>query len=406
MGRKLVHIGAGYLIALCFVIECRSMWTFMPGISKWFSTSIFLLLSMAVALSIGTQGRVARRTLINGLLIFTVLALYMITYILFRRYGFTSYLKFAGAVVMLFLYYYICDRQKDESKVLIYYENIITCIAVISILFWIFGTLLGWIPASGVVESTWTGTGRVKTVPSYYGIYYYTQITNLPILGEVKRNSAIFTEAPMASFHFSMAYLIEIFLKRESSKKKKWLFALAIVSTFAMTGCIFIVIVEVGRYLISNPESRVIHCIRMIIVPLLLVICAISIYYLVQDKLSSRSGMIRIDDFVVGFMAWKKNILFGCGFENHKYIESFMGAWRKRNMGFSNSIMRILACGGIYIGILYALPIYRGISFCIRKMDKNKMLFIGAFLFLFLFTFVPYQYIVVYLFIIIAFGRN
>jgi O-antigen ligase len=122
---------------------------------------------------------------------------------------------------------------------------------------------------------------------------------------------------------------------------------------------------------------------------------------LAMRKLGTDSGSVRLDDFKVGYNAWKSNPLFGAGIGNDKYIQSHMSSSRMYNIGFSNSIFQILAHGGLYLALLYFIPLFVGVKQAIKNKNITNMVFVISILYLVTFTIFSYQYLLFYLLIFI-----
>ena len=59
------------------------------------------------------------------------------------------------------------------------------------------------------INSNWGAVnGVTRLVPSYNNIYFETQRISAPLLGDIYRNSSIFSEGPMASLNFTLGLLI------------------------------------------------------------------------------------------------------------------------------------------------------------------------------------------------------
>ena len=91
-------------------------------------------------------------------------------------------------------------------------------IAVLSVIMWILCSLIKVIPPTGTIPFNWTAVNGVYSfIPTYGHIYFETQDINLPFIGNIIRNTAVFTEAPMASLNFCIAFLLKL---NENSYKK------------------------------------------------------------------------------------------------------------------------------------------------------------------------------------------
>lgn len=291
----------------------------------------------------------------------------------------------------------VVNRNSNNSKkLLIQYLNVVYIICISSLLFWIIGSNLKIIHPTGSIISSWTGKeGVTIVVPSYFGIYFETQRLFFLRVFKVVRNSAIFTEAPMCSFHFCMALLIDVFVNNRFSLLRRIILTLGVISTFATTGYIVIIIAFTCKYVFSKSKLSLFNAAKILIVPVFLIIGILIANYLITEKMTyGTSGSTRLDDFRAGYSAWMDSPFIGNGFNNDDSIIRYMNksVRRQGNYGFSNSPMRILAYGGIYL----LLPYIIGIIASIRNAYKrgyDGMVFFGLFLFMFTFTLIPFQYI-------------
>jgi len=343
-----------YILAFCLVANCRSMWLMIDG-SK-FAKYLFYLTACSLFACIFTNKYFIINRFKLGLLISFGIMIYFSVYAMLNNYNIKEFLKFTIIVILLIVYYFSTSNIKSIPDILKKYNDIILIIALVSTFFWLFGSILHVISPTEIVYSKWTNSGKFKAVYSYYGIYFEPQKINFfGIFKNLIRNSACFTEAPMASFNFSLALINEILIFKSRNLKRILLFVIANITTFSTTG--YIIVITVFIYTIIRRKSKYIDTqkLKILFSPFLLGIGILLIYIMFKKKLSNSSGIIRLDDFIVGFKAWKNNIIIGNGFENNDILKIYMGAWRSYNTGFSNSPMQILAHCGLYIGIIYII---------------------------------------------------
>ena len=78
-------------------------------------------------------------------------------------------------------------------------------------------------------------------------------------------------------------------------------------------------------------------------------------------------------------------------------IRENMSEFRTRNIGFSNSIFRVLAQGGILLFSMYAFPVILWIKRAVYSKDFGRIFFAIGFILLFVTTSFPYNYLMLYL---------
>lgn len=395
-----IFAGFEYLIAIVLILDGRTMWTSLTTTVSWFSGFIIMLLTVAVLGCIIAKRTIDRKLGLRSLLFVGITLLYSTILMLLQAYRYNDTLRYMVALSLLILYYFLCAYDDKGIALLYKYSNIIIVIASAGLIIWLLGPVMGILHTTKTVYTTWTGSGTPMAIESYYGVFFNRQ-TLASLLGVNYRNSVIFTEAPMASFHFSVAMLVELFAKEKANRFKVLILILSILSTFAMSGYIFIICILFAKLIISRPKQKAIRYVKWFSLPLLLLIVSMISLDIAVQKLGTDSGSVRLDDFVVGFNAWKDNPLFGAGIGNDKYIQSYMNSRRTFNTGFSNSIFQILAHGGLYLGLLYLFPIVCGMKRSIKSKSISMMVFIMAVIYLVTFTVFSYQYLLFYLLIFI-----
>ena len=387
-----------YFVALSFLLDGRFIWLVEKQDTSMRSNLLWFMLIISVIMCIYFYRYIKKDNLSNCIWTVFILSIYLLFYLILQSNNRTMFIKFFISVIVLVVFYYLCCLDKNIPSVLEKYENLVIIIAIISLIVWFMGSIMGIIKPSSSVLSYWTGNPVVTK--SYYGLYYETQMTINRILGsQIIRNSAIFTEAPMANMHFCIALLIEMFLKDNTSKRKSIILIIAIASTFSVVGYSLVLGIIILKKLMSKQKSRLLNFIKYCIMPIAIIFISIIIYGLISSKLSTYSGSYRIDDYIVCYKAWKENIPLGGGIGNDEYIKAFMGAWRSENTGLSNSVLQILAHGGLYLGILYFLIFFLGFKDSIENKNKEKLIFEICLLALLSVVIFTYQYITIFMII-------
>jgi hypothetical protein len=286
------------------------------------------------------------------------------------------------------------------------YTNIVLFIAVVSLFFWVFGSLLGFIHSTGFLYTTWTGNDSLKEVISYYGIYYETQMETFFGLTsyDIVRNTAIFTEAPMASMVFGIAFTNELLIQDKLNWKRCAVLAVAVISTLSTTGCTVLIIAVGLRYIFTKSKTKGAISLKLLLLPTTVVVALVALNFLLEQKLGTGSGSTRVDDFVAGYKAWLDAPLFGNGYGNTASYVRYMSSFRRNNIGFSNSLMQVLAYGGIYLFLPYCVSLISGFVQLIKGRMWRRMSFYITFIYAFIITVCPFQMLTFYLFISMARG--
>ena len=344
-----------YMIAIVLIINGRSIWTTKyPAINSLDRNCFLLLLISAIAIIL-LKLKENETKIVPLIIVSMILVLYFGIYILGSTYEVSKEMDVrlaSSIIILMWVINFTTSNDYRISAILVKYKNLMVIIAIVSLFYWIFGTILHILHANGSFQTIWTGTGLPSTIPSYNGIYFETQSLTTSY-GILQRNSAIFTEGPMAALNFGIALLIENFQQNESKRHKFSFFILciSIISTLSTTGYILLAIVFCYDVYFYDKFYKY----RNFLLVGIIAVFLIAIVFLLKEKFNVDVGSssVRLDDYVVGVEAWKQHPFLGNGVENNDYLKQFMGIWRWSNTGFSNSITKVLSDGGIYLFVGY-----------------------------------------------------
>ena len=375
------------LVAVLLVLNGQSMWSKLETVQGWFS---WLILGMIWIAAIGMlycskSGTITKRTIFS---IFSIIA-YLAVYVCVRPVNINGTLQLVLSVIAISM---IVFGTKDISGILQYYRRTIIIIAAISLFFWIFGSMLSYLQPSGEIYSVWTGNGDHVLVKNYYYLYFQQQMSNIKQIDAV-RNIAFFCEAPMAAFHFSVAFLIEMFFRKKPSRINIVLLVVATLSTISITGYLVLLAGFSAKYLLTHSKQKFIHAIKVVSIPVAIGVVMYVMLYLYNLKADSASGYARLNDFAIGYQVWKKHFLFGVGYGNYDEIKKMMPLWRSSNTGFSNSVMLVVDYGGLYFGMAYLFPIVKGMIGAVKYKKYNNLSFLLIFTCIFIVTNIPFIYL-------------
>lgn len=401
INKKKLFNACEYLMVISLILHCRTMWSYIPEIRDIFSfLSVFLLIMGVLGCVLFGRIRNSKGKLSNWTIYILIYTMYFLIYYIGTMYNFPGVARMLICCLALLTYIYLFMGREYPLNLLIKLKNMLYVIAIVSIFLWIVGSQLSVIKPLNMVYSDWSN----KFVNNYLYFYFEPQ-TIFSLFGNniLVRNSAIFTEAPMCSLAFCTGLLIELYLCKNKSWKHLAAFSVGILSTFSGAGYIIMILAYYTYFLTIRKKGRTFVIIK-IILGLLSFMIIFAINFLLVNKLNSISGSIRLDDFIAGLKAWKMNIIFGNGLYNLDAIQYYMSSWRSYNRGFSNSLMQILSDGGIYLSIFYGVCTINGIKSTIKNKDVYAFLFIILFLIMFIFTISSYINLILYVFIMMAFG--
>ena len=389
-------MAAVYLLAVTFVFEMRSVWTAMPRYSR-INDLLLLALVGATVVYVFSRKQYTKH-FINGIITTAVLCAYLFIYYFYDEYKAESFPKMVLRICTICL---LCFALREEHKQKLYEvtEQIIIVISIVSLSFWLVGSILGIIQPSGVEYTIWSSTdGSEVPINTYYHLYFETQYQRFFDTMFV-RNSAIFTEAPMSSFMFCFAFLVELFKKKQYNLKVCILLLVSIVTCISTTGYVVAIIAIFMKYIITNSgKNTVSSVIKLTIAPLVLIAIVLVMEYVLESKLQTTSGSLRMDDFVAGFKAWMLHPIMGNGYGNSNSYVYMMSTFRIDRKGFSNSLMQILAYGGLYLFAPYAGSFGLGAYRYVKKADWNNLVFICLFMVMFIFTITSFQMLPLFVF--------
>lgn len=235
--------------------------------------------------------------------------------------------------------------------------NVIVIVALMSLILWIFGPVLGLLQPNCVIENHWTGADYHVLTPGYFHLQYTPQTMTMPNGMVVVRNTSFFAEAPMFSLVLTIALLIETFFVRRPRRVVLCILSITILTTVSTAGIVALVFTLFFRFLLTfyGKFNRY----RVLLVMLCIAILAVAIpllWWLVHNKLGSGSGSVRIDDLRAGLRAWSNSYLLGNGFGASDVVNIYKSDFRSNNMGFSNTLLDILAKGGVVYFLIYFIP--------------------------------------------------
>ena len=379
-----------YLFVLILILNARTIWT------SFEDSPLNRALKVAVvAVGMFYIVLLPMRAIRNILLSLVLGLIYIVAYITMGGYEPRGFIFFVFTVIAIYAFLQTANGFGRGTELLYKYRDIILIVAAVSLVFWVLGSTLGIISPTGVAYTTWGAhniASGVKAVPSYYGVYFETQ--NLEdafgALGYLTRNTAIFTEAPMCNFNFCMALLIELFFNPKPSKAKSVILVAAVLSTLSTTGYCMLAIALTAKYITSSGGTSL-RSLVILSIPLVLIAAAIAFQFLLEDKMSTGSGIDRLRDFVIGLEAWSQRPLFGYGYGAQTYYMGF-------HYGFSNSITPILGHGGLFLAAPYVYCIVQWCRTCIKEKDFLKFLFFINFIFIFTITIMSYQFLTIFVF--------
>ena len=292
-----------------------------------------------------------------------VLAVFLAVYLIVTRYNAVRFVLYYFTPLLL-LTVYMGAKGDGGVGLLHKLSDVMAVLTALSLFFYLFGTVLGWIPRTEIAAFYWGGGWR--TCPSYFHLYYEAQ--QITFLGwDLPRNCGVFPEAPGFAVFLVVAAAAEVLLRPRPRLWRCVLFAVATVTTVSVKAFLLMAAVFTLRYVLW-PPTWLTRRLRMWLFPVLGVGMTLGASVLLWDKLTSVSGVMRLDDVAACLRAFSTAPLFGTGYWNDGSIVPFFSYPDRYNNGLSMGAAVILAQGGLYLSTLYWLPVVG----CVWRGDRRR----------------------------------
>lgn len=312
------------------------------------------------------------------------------------------FLNFVAMPLLLIVYFEDAFANHRSLSILAKIEKVIFGIAIVSLVFWIFSTLIPVLKPNSTIQIFW---GPGMTIPSFGGLYFQTQ--SVSVFGHVfMRNTAIFTEAPQFACLLSLAVIYNVLLAKKPITHNKIL-TVATITTGSVTGIATIVAVfavaiyqqMLTKISLRPTEKRKIIIVANLVMSVALVLIGMVVVNRVMYGAASVSA--RTNDIYAGLHAWLNQPWIGNGVGNYVAITDYMTPDRllpTGNSGFSSGVMSTLAYGGVYWLSFFLTPFVAVFCMVVRKrLTLNKLIYAVFILMLLCFAIVNNTMMFVYI---------
>lgn len=306
-------------------------------------------------------------------------------------------MRFLVFIPIMILILQMLNENIQKSSILKAYVNVMFFLAVTSLIFWMFGTVLGIFRPTSQLLVNWGGDQIYK---GYLGIYYEFQST--VFLGvRVIRNCSLFCEAPMFQFCliFAISSLCFSNIRNKFSIKERTkiiVLSLAVITSFSTTGMACLFLIYGLNYYARASFSRGIKVKKMVTIIALLIGFIVAMY-LFQDKSNSISWTIRTRSWIAYWNVFLSNPILGAGYLNDTVANDYSKMLFGQQAGTSNSLASILGQGGIFFSALYLIPLIGGILTAFKRKEMEIGFCIIVFFIDFMFTATQSSYTVIFL---------
>lgn len=369
-----------YLVSISLLLGSSCMiWLTLPVASIPGVKNIqYVFLALFCLIGCFTSGKM--KTSRRSIEFLLMLVIYLLCFALIHiKSNVASYiLKVVVTFVILYLYCnkLIQNRQlKDFART---YVNVISVVALVSVFFWLFGSVFGIIKGASNTY-IWAGT---RTTVNYYWVYFENATQATELFGQrVIRNTGIFSEAPAYSGYLIPALAIAILSpKGEYPRRQIALLIIAMLTTLSTKGQIAVVTLIVLQYMSKRSKDNLKFILKWVGATILLFAGAYIIYQLMIVKSTTGSFSARTVDLAAQIRTWMDHILFGTGYgemdEVYKYAYILSGRAESGSMGLT----MLLSQGGLYLFAFYALPLISSlaVSWRISREMFTRVLIFGV----------------------------
>lgn len=271
---------------------------------------------------------------------------------------------------LLIDYFYHCIVYHRLGQLFFKLSSIIVFLTVVSLLLWYLGPITNQIEENCRIRIHWE---HDMTFKGYYWMLFKAQFEDGTYVDSnyLWRNSSIFTESPMYNLWLCFALAIELFLRKNLSYQKLLILFVGIVSTFSSTG-VLCIIYFIILFCLKGLQNTFFLKIPIFVK---LLFFAVVIYYgyqwsvgIIALKSDSSSYIARMRDYELSLELFQKHPFWGIGFGNQL----------NHTLGYSNSLVSILAQGGVWLFVIVYAPV---IYVIIRLYQRSYYYFFSLALF-------------------------
>lgn len=310
-----------------------------------------------------------------------------------------QYIKLYWVILPLFMLYFISLRRVSFDRIssfLIKYSNIVTVLALISLVYWVLGSTLEIIQPTLYVPNSWKGDGT-RLIPTYHFLYFETQESSF--MGyETVRNSGIFNEGPMYNMILCVALSMELFLRHHKSLWRILIISITVATTFTTTGFLFLTFAV--TWIVFKFFSQKSRILLLAVLPLLAIgVMNFSDAVMEDKESSSGEGSVRsrTTDILTCIDIGMENPILGQGLFTKKLAENLGGSY-----GYSNSLFTLFADGGLYTVFLYVVALVLiPLRYYSHSSHEQWPLMILSYFFIFVVTISHFNYLSL---LFVAFG--
>lgn len=382
------------VLAFCIILECETVWKWINH-SGVFKIIVFLISSISLILLVFNEQKVKKAIYSKKMVasLFVLLIYFVIFVIINISSSVFNVLQF---VIISFLMFYYLKNTKNTIKLFEKISKYLLILSLISLLFFSVGSLFKIMPTSNSIVIFVNNLPKI--CKSYFYLHY--EIQREATFGiDLYRNTGIFYEAPKYNLILSVVLMYELYIVKGKRFLRTIILSLTILTTFSLTGIYGLVLIWGGyllcKYSIKTKKGLFIKYLLLIILILSFPMISTSLGKMQSIKSGTASYSTRMDNYIAGYKSWIESPIIGHGFLDMNNIKKHYSSFRLNDIGYSNSIFRVLSQGGIFLLLLYIVPIVVGVKKSLIKKNYYILMFIMVFIYLFLTTSFPYNYITI-----------
>lgn len=390
------------VIAICIILNCECIWKWMHH-SGYFILALDTCYIVSLFYLVGHGGIVIQRVnikTINSLCI--ILFGYTLFNIFINSSRIVDTLFLVVTIILMALY---IEKYERLNCILVRCSTILCFLAVMSLFFWLFGSVLHLFSPNQSLVVYNSNVPHLRQ--SYFYLHYEVQTEEL-LGGRLYRNTGIFYEGPKYALLLALFLMYELFVSKEPNYKRCIIFTITAFTTMAMTGMYAILLIWGLYFLCRFPALSLSGLILRIGVVLFLFVFGVQVITYFEDMLTLKAGTAsyktRMDNYLAGFLAWKEHPFMGAGYLNMSTIQNHYSSIRLNDLGYSNSVFRLLAQGGLYLSIIYIVPIVKAIKASVASKNWYMISYVLIFIYFFITTSFTYNYVMYLILGLMYFG--
>lgn len=393
------------IVAICIILDCESVWKWMHG-SGYFRLALSLCFIGSLIVLLFKDGAIVRYGSKNqAIFIGFYLSFFLIYNIVINSAHTIDVCQLVITITLMLLFF---NNEECIRSVMNRCSKILSLIALISLFFWLFGSIMHVFNPSQKLTIYVSDVPRIKQ--SYFFIQYEMQKEEVLGASGIWRNTGFFYEGPKYVLLLSIMLAYELFMARRTSFKRCIVFSITALSTMSMTGVYAIGFIWILYLFVKFPagSNRGFALRAVIVLALFGVGTQVASYFenTFTLKAATASYSTRMDNYQAGFAAWLERPVLGSGYLNMTDVIAHYSSFRLKDIGYSNSVFRVLAQGGIYLAFMYIVPMIKTIQEAITTQNRKKFGFLLIFLYYFITTSFPYNYICYMSLFVLFFCKN